>query len=838
MVLLQLATSLKLINSKYGEYLIACYNNKLTAGGMLFGILTFPLHFLTYTVGAFVISSIVLVVMTSFMIYFVYDYFTSKQVVMEKNEFSDYKEDLDEENDDEDLVVKDDFLTEEEGIELTTFEDAKAKAKEKLGLSGSRISEEKSEQDEEEVEDDYETAKNAGMSKRDYIFSPYQPKQPTPSRPPKYVHETEKEEVAISKNKRKLTEDEVRNINFLRATTGEEAVTYEEEPEVVEPVVPKYIKSEPQPIIQPERRNYGEIRRAGISMQEESVSGNNYNTTWTKPQQQEFNIPEDIYDEQLTKDNYAARLERARAKAKAREERRVREQNSPYTQVQMPQTTELSSERRARYRKPSNYVKPPIDLLKVVKNNTSGDTDEELKEKCEVLENTLSSFGIPATVVSTTVGPAFTRFELQMPMGIPVKKVLNYTDDLAMSLRSNGDIRIELPIAGKNAFGVEVPNKEIATVGLRDIIESYNFQGSKSLMTVALGKDITGECKIAKIEKMPHLLVAGSTGSGKSVCLNALIMSLIYKASPEEVRLILVDPKRVEFTLYNGLPHLLIPKVITDMDKTVKCLSWLIDEMERRYQKLSDVSVRNISEYNDLAEVQNGQREKMPYIVVIVDELGDLMVQNKKEIEDKIIRLTQKSRAIGIHLILATQRPSVNVITGTIKVNLPSRIAFAVNSFVDSKTILDQAGAEKLLGRGDMLFSQSDSPEPVRIQGAYVDNQEVMNVVNFVKENNEADFDSDIEDQMFNKKTDGFSSDGGEENEFDPLLKDAVRLTIRSNGISITKLQRAFGVGFPRAGKIVDQMEKAGFISAPDTKNQRTIFVTQQEFEERFGEDL
>ena len=303
--------------------------------------------------------------------------------------------------------------------------------------------------------------------------------------------------------------------------------------------------------------------------------------------------------------------------------------------------------------------------------------------------------------------------------------------------------------------------------------------------------------------------------------------------------MILVDPKQVEFTLYNGMPHMLVPNVITSPEKAMQALDWVIAEMERRFSLFSQARVRNLDEYNNTEEVISELNEKLPYIVFIIDEIGDLMLNNKKEIEEKITKLTQKSRAAGIHLIVATQRPSVDVITGKIKANLNSRIAFAVASFADSKTILDQAGAEKLLGRGDMLYSPIDKPEPTRIQGAYVTNEEVEAVVEYVKEHNEADFDEEIEDAMFNKKQGGFNAGGpASHQEFDPLLKDACRLIIKTGSVSTSKLQRAFGLGFPRAGKIVDQMEAAGFISAPDSKKLRTIFITQQEFEERFGEDL
>ena len=375
-------------------------------------------------------------------------------------------------------------------------------------------------------------------------------------------------------------------------------------------------------------------------------------------------------------------------------------------------------------------------------------------------------------------------------------------------------------------------------VGIRDIIESSNFQNSKSPLTFSLGKDITGEAKVAKLDKLIHLLVAGATGSGKSVCLNTMLISFLYHASPEDVKIILVDPKQVEFNLYKGIPHLLIPEIITDPDRAVMMLEWACNEMDRRYKLLSSVMARNIADYNEKDEVKDGIKEKLPYIVIVLDEVGDLMLTHKKEIEDKIVRLGQKARASGIHMVIATQRPSVDIITGTIKANLPSRIAFAVTSFENSKTIIGCGGAENLLGRGDMLLSDQASPDLERIQGAYVSDKEIENVVNFVKENNECIFDSDIEDAMFNPKTNSFNADGLKKEAFDPLLKDALRCVLRTNRASVSGVQRALGVGYPKAGKLIDQMESAGFISEPDSKNNRIIFITQQEFEERFGEDL
>ena len=564
----------------------------------------------------------------------------------------------------------------------------------------------------------------------------------------------------------------------------------------------------------------------------------------------------DLYDENLTKKSYKEhkndyinaldKLNQDISKFEDKDETKEfdksnKDKNGKEVQLSIeqikPEKEKKEEPKVPKYKNPPVYNRPTIDLLEVRESQTEID-EEELAEKAKVLEEMLSNFKIPAKVCSILKGPAFTRFEMQMPAGVSVTKITNYINDIQMSLMTYGSIKMEIPIPGKNAFGVEVPNKVIDTVGLRDIIDSEAFKNSKSLLTFSLGKDISGESLVARLDKMPHALVAGQTGSGKSVCINSLIISLIYKASPQELRFILVDPKQVEFTFYNGLPHLLTPNVITEVDKAVSSFEWAIREMERRYMTFRNFSVRNIEEYNQTDEVKNGFNEKMPYIVIIVDELADLISQAKKEIEEKINRLAAKARAAGIHLILATQRPSVDVITGTVKANLPARIAFAVQAPQDSKTILNIGGAERLLGKGDMLYLPSDSPELKRIQGAFVSNDEIKKIVNYVIENNEADFDEEIEKAMFSKSGGGGFEVNSNEEEFDPLMKDAVRVVIKTNGASISKLQRAFGIGYPRAGKIVDQMERVGFISPPDNKNNRTIYITQQEFEERFGEDL
>ncbi len=486
------------------------------------------------------------------------------------------------------------------------------------------------------------------------------------------------------------------------------------------------------------------------------------------------------------------------------------------------------------YRKPPTYSRPPLDLLDNITVDLSS-LNEDVVGKREKLEVVLEEFNIPAKVIGVVVGPAVTRYELEMPPGITVKKVVAHADDIALALAAKGGIRIEAPIPGRSAVGIEVPNDKIATVGLKDIINSREFYSSKSPLTFALGKDISGAVRVCNLLKMPHLLVAGATNSGKSVCLNSIIISLIYKTSPEDLRLILVDPKRVEFTMYNDLPHLMLPNVITEADKALNAFNWAIKEMERRYTLFQNTRTRNIDEYNNREEIVTGAEKKMPYIVIIVDELADLMITAKKELEEKIMRIAQKARASGIHLVLATQRPSVDVITGTIKSNLPSRIAFAVSSFADSKTILDASGAENLLGRGDMLYAPVDASEPSRIQGCYVSGEEVMRIVDFVKDNNPADFDSDTEDQILNGGKSS-SAVGGAGEDLDPMLPQALKMFIETGQASISVIQRRFLVGYPRAARIVDQMERAGYISASDGSKPRSVFITMEEFNNIFGD--
>ncbi len=489
---------------------------------------------------------------------------------------------------------------------------------------------------------------------------------------------------------------------------------------------------------------------------------------------------------------------------------------------------------------PNVYIKPPIELLTTESMDLSL-VSQDVVMKREELEMALDTFGIPAKVIGVVIGPAVTRYELEMPAGVSIRKLIALQEDIAYNLSSNGDIRIEAPIPGRRAVGIEVPNDKIATVSLKDIIMSKEFMDSKSSLAIALGKDISGMVKTFSLVKIPHLLIAGTTGSGKSVCINSIILSLIYKYSPDEVKLILVDPKRVEFSMYNHLPHLLMPNVITDSEKALNALSWCVDEMERRFIVFANARCKNLEEYNESQEVLEGSAEKMPYIIFIIDELADLLMTAKKDAEDYICRILQKARAAGIHMILATQRPSVDVVTGKIKANLNARICFALMTFADSKTVLDQGGADKLLGKGDMLFMSSDTGVPKRIQGCFVTTKEIDDVVTFVKENNgDFEFDTKTEQAIINPPKndvvtqidgDRASSDG-----FDALMPQVLKSVIENGHASISMIQRKFLVGFPRAARIIDQMEEAGFISPSDGSKSRSVYITMEEYDALYGE--
>ena len=477
-----------------------------------------------------------------------------------------------------------------------------------------------------------------------------------------------------------------------------------------------------------------------------------------------------------------------------------------------------------------HYEFPPIQLLsegekKAVKGGKKAVADTATK-----LQKTLYSFGVSAKVENVSVGPAITRYELKPAEGVRVSKIANLADDIALNLAAE-TIRIEAPIPGKQAVGIEVPNKENEVVHLRDIIDSDEFKNHKSKLAFALGKDVAGEEVVADIAKMPHVLIAGATGSGKSVCINTLIASIIYKAKPSEVKLVMVDPKVVELSVYNGIPHLLIPVVI-DPKKAAGALAWAVQEMVNRYSLFASKNVRDIKGYNEALD-EEGEGQKLPQIVIIIDELSDLMMVSPKDVEDSICRLAQMARAAGMHLVIATQRPSVDVITGIIKANIPSRIAFSVSSQVDSRTILDMAGAEKLLGKGDMLFYPAGAPKPVRIQGAFVTDKEVEKIVDFIKGNGEATYNDDIIQQIENANSTDKEIDSAEEDDdTDPLLMEAIDVVVETGQASTSFIQRRFKVGYARAGRIIDQMEERGIISGFQGSKPREVLMSKERWEE------
>lgn len=504
-------------------------------------------------------------------------------------------------------------------------------------------------------------------------------------------------------------------------------------------------------------------------------------------------------------------------------------QEEPEADVQDNVITESSVPEK----KPKKVYKfPPISLLKKNPGAASGGK-AEYRMTAQRLQETLLTFGVKVTITDISCGPTVTRYELQPEQGVKVSKIVSLSDDIKLNLAA-ADIRIEAPIPGKAAIGIEVPNKEAGSVYFRELVESKEFKESQSAISFGVGKDIAGKIIIADIAKMPHMLIAGATGSGKSVCINTIIMSILYKAKPEDVRLIMVDPKVVELSVYNGIPHLLLP-VVTDPKKAAGALNWAVNEMTDRYKKFAAMQVRNIKGYNDVVVKKNKEgidppMEKLPQIVIIIDELADLMMVAPGEVEDAICRLAQLARAAGIHMVIATQRPSVNVVTGLIKANIPSKIAFAVSSGIDSRVIIDMNGAEKLLGKGDMLYFPSNLPKPLRVQGAFVSDEEVENVVSFLKENaEEVSYDESIAQATVSQESMPGSSKGDDER--DSLFADAGRFVIENEKGSIGSLQRHFKIGFNRAGRIMDQLADAKVVGPELGTKPRKVDMTMEEFE-------
>ncbi|MEG2122605.1 MAG: DNA translocase FtsK [Clostridium sp.] len=515
---------------------------------------------------------------------------------------------------------------------------------------------------------------------------------------------------------------------------------------------------------------------------------------------------------------------------KKREERKAR----PDDELTVPELIEKKAELPVVKKE---YKFPPLDLLKKGTANTNGFSEKEYRETAIKLQQTLQNFGVGVTVTNISCGPSVTRYELHPEQGVKVSKIVALSDDIKLNLAAS-DIRIEAPIPGKSAVGIEVPNKENNTVFLRDLLESEEFKNHKSKVSFAVGKDIAGQTVVTDIAKMPHLLIAGATGSGKSVCINTLIMSIIYKATPEEVKLIMIDPKVVELSVYNGIPHLLIP-VVTDPKKASGALNWAVAEMTDRYQKFAQYNVRDLKGYNEkVKNIENiedeNKPEKLPQIIIIVDELADLMMVAPGEVEDSICRLAQLARAAGIHLVIATQRPSVNVITGLIKANIPSRIAFSVSSGVDSRTIIDMNGAEKLLGKGDMLFYPAGVSKPQRVQGAFVADQEVTKIVDFLTDQGmTSDYNAEIENKITGAsqmETPSAVSDR------DAYFTQAGRFIIEKDKASIGMLQRMYKIGFNRAARIMDQLAEAGVVGDEEGTKPRKVLMSMEEFENRSEE--
>ncbi|WP_028307298.1 FtsK/SpoIIIE family DNA translocase [Desulfitibacter alkalitolerans] len=473
----------------------------------------------------------------------------------------------------------------------------------------------------------------------------------------------------------------------------------------------------------------------------------------------------------------------------------------------------------------SEFTLPPISLLQRNIKLKNPRMNKDISEKVKQLEDTLSSFGVNGKVSQVSCGPAITRFEIQPETGTKVSKIVNLSDDIALNLAAS-QVRIEAPIPGKAAVGIEVPNKEVAVVGFRDVLESPEFLENPSKVTVGLGMDIAGKVVVADLSKMPHLLVAGATGSGKSVCMNSIICSLLYKALPTELKLLIIDPKMVELTNFNGIPHLIAP-VVTDSKKAATALRWMVNEMENRYEMFAAAGVKDITRFNNLKAQQDpdGQSPALPYIVILIDELADLMMVAPADVEDAICRLAQMARAAGIHLVVATQRPSVDVITGLIKANIPSRIAFAVSSQIDSRTILDMGGAEKLLGQGDMLYFPIGASKPIRVQGAYVSDKEVEKIVKFLKVQGAPEYENVLEEKGTPKKQ--LELD-------DELLPEATRILLESNQASISLLQRRLRIGYTRAARLIDIMEEKGIVGGYEGSKPRAVLIDWEEYKDMF----
>ena len=925
-LIMQMLTS-KNIDLTFSEYMRTTFKEHITAGGVLFGAILYPINYLTHKVATYIILTCVLVVLSAFLIDKIRTFVIARNTFAVEDTSSNTMEIQNEINDEvdeemaleseyvapvkNDLIDDDVFIEDEEDEEETSRDEALRK----LRLRTERTIDDLQkvvEQSEEEEEEIFNTTS---------VQNPTISQQPQNSKPNIIVHDDDigfnvnkfvfenktSDKVVNTKSEEEIKAEERKKaaLDFINISKGK--FQTKELPKGIDNVkddkkkissvqqspqtssiqfTPVNSKPTNNTFVTPNNSNIGQNNSTnrfnppnniplttGFNPADNMVSrpvNNNPNKPlgvvdagFTKisnltAQLGSNNQSKDLYDDNLSKKSFEEGMnnggsqtidipdhlkpqgnkfvpEKARKEYTGEANENIVEPTKP-TAVQIGINDPIVSKPKE-IRIPKPYKRPPIDLLTKYDSQVNVDYDA-LNQTAEEIVSTLKDFKIDTEVLNIVQGPTFTSFEMKMKPGIPVNTIFSKENDLKMVLRSD-KIRLQVPIPGKNAFGIEVPNAKRQMVGLRDIIESPEFQNSSSPLTIALGKDIYNNCKVHKIDKMVHTLVAGGTNSGKSVCLHTMLISLLYKASPDELKLILVDPKRVELGFYNDLPHMLIPKAINDVDKAVAALEWLVKEMERRYTRLQSIYAKNITAYNNSQEVKSGQLEKMYYIVMIFDEVGDFMTQAKKEIEESVKRLAAMARACGIHLILTTQKPNAEVITGTIKTNLPSRIAFAVTANVDSRIILDASGAESLLGMGDMLFLPQGAGTPERMQCAFVnDEEELPNILRYIKENNEAIFDETIEDEMFNKKEGFDPTSGSADDMLDPLIKDAIKLIIKTNRPAAGYVQSFFGIGWPRANKIMTQLEKLGYISTPDAKKNRKIFLSVQEFEEKYGESI
>ena len=855
--IIHLILTSKISTASFGAYLVETFKAKTTAGGIVFSLISFPAVKLLTVVGAYIVSAIILAIFVGL---------TADYVIVER------KIGKVEQKTKFDFKTFEDFTLDEKPIETITEEEhIKSEAKRKLGLEKGETTIISSTMPQYNFEQMQRTKPT--MTKKDYILTPLDP----------VIPKDETKELFSSMPKKPYAYEKInkpQKSNFGIAGQVEQVVE-NSQIEEIKPVEKVEIKTDYPQEKQIYPQNSGELEVEEIEDDDFMVDETEdlsdfepaFETSAEIEEETEMEVVAEFEDEDLEdlNDEVSEVVEKSLVeeitpnikvtdyvdKYAVKVEKPTNDFGNPINTTVIRPSVDISKfnipnmikkdvvEIKTEELVPQKleippYVAPPVELLNYMEN-VARISDDELQDNISRLEQVLEDFKVPAKVNNVQVGPAVTRYELTMPRGISVNKIAQMADDIAMTLASNGSIRVEAPIPGKNSVGIEVPNAQVSPVSLRELVDSDAFRQRGNPLSFVLGKDINGDIIFCNLDKMPHVLVAGSTGSGKSVCLNTMLLSMCYKAGPEDLRLILVDPKMVEFSTYNGLPHLLIPEVIIGKEMTINALDWSIKEMERRYALFAKNHVVNINEFNRLEMVKNKKESKLPFIVIVVDELADLMLEAKREIEDRIAKLAAKARAAGIHLVLATQRPSVDVITGTVKANLPSRIAFALTNYMDSKTVLDGGGAEKLLGKGDMLFKPQDKPEPRRIQGAYVSNAEISAVVEFIKNNNKPVYDDNAGKAIKNPNAGAPQGNAGggnaREMEFDPVLKDALRMFIQTKQASASMISRRYSVGFNRAGRIMDQMEMAGFVGPQDGAKPRQVLITLEEYNAIFGEN-